>query len=154
MKPEEPCPRIEAISALIDDELQAAERPSLEAHVAACPLCGPVHADFLSLRRRLAALPRHGAAFDVAAAVDRRIAGAAGPAPARTRAPGRRRWWQVVVLAPGGAAAIVLGVWLGGMIVPVARPPSDRLALQMQPFAAQPAGALCPLGMGCGGSRR
>ena len=42
MSDQEDCPRIESLSALIDDELETGGRAALQAHVAGCAICSPV----------------------------------------------------------------------------------------------------------------
>lgn len=144
MSDQERCPRIEPLSALIDGELDAAQRAAVQAHAAGCPLCGPMLADMRRLHEGFARLPRSLPAFDVAAEVDRRIAPAA--APGRALRPARRRWWQVAVLAPGGAMAVAAGLWLGAALVPMA---GSATASQIAAFSAAPPGALCPATNAC-----
>ena len=57
MSSAEKCPRTEALSALVDDELDEQARLTLDAHVASCAICAPVLAEFRRLRARFAALP-------------------------------------------------------------------------------------------------
>jgi anti-sigma factor RsiW len=136
----ESCPRIEALSALVDDVLADAERAALEEHVRGCPLCAPALADFRALRFRFQALPEPTREVDIASVVDRRIAALARPSAApATRV--RPRWWQVALLAPGGAAAVGAGLWLGAAMMPAAaQAPEPRMAV----FSAMPPGAVCP----------
>ena len=153
MNTQEPCPRIEALSALTDEELHEHERLALLAHVDHCAICAPVLAEFRQLRSRFAALNVTTPAFDVAPEVDRRIAIASAPAPrepTRAQRPRRVRWWEVAVLAPGGAAAIALGLWLGAALMPAALQPARATAVQMVPFSTLPSGALCPAPQACG----
>lgn len=164
---DEPCPRLEALSALTDDALPPAARASLEAHVAGCAVCAPVLAELAQLRSRFAALPRDAAALDVdvdvAAAVDRRIGALTSPPrPVAPRRPAARRrpWWQLALLAPGGAASVALGLWLGGAgslpatIVSSSSPAGAGTAAQMAAFSSLPPGSLCPAGLACGGAPR
>ena len=147
MSDQEACPRIESLSALIDEELEAGQRLELQAHVAGCAICSPVLAGMRRLHADFAALPSPTVDFDVAVEVDRRIGALGSPrAPRTLRAP-RPRWWQVVALAPGGAIAVAAGLWLGASIMPAA-PVSG--AAQMAAFSALPPGALCPASKGCG----
>lgn len=138
----EKCPRIEGLSALIDDELEPADRAALDAHVAGCAICAPVLADFRQLRARFAALPEAAPGADLAALVDRRIGLASAPKP-RQR-PRRRSWWRLAPAALGGALSLTLGAYFGSALMlgaPITAPPA---ALQMAAFAAMPPGALCP----------
>ena len=154
MNTQEPCPRIEALSALTDGELREPERLAVQAHVDHCAICAPVLAEFRQLRTRFTALNVTTPAFDVAPEVDRRIGAASAPAPRgptrAARAP-RVQWWQVAVLAPGGAVAVSVGLWLGVALVPAALQPARATAVQMIPFSTLPSGALCPAPQACGG---
>lgn len=152
MNGEEACPRIEALSALTDDELREPERIALEAHVAGCAICAPALVDLRQLHARFAALPQPEFDFDVAAEVDRRISPVHAPrrAPPRPRA----RWWQIALLAPGGAAAVTAGLWLGGSLMPATLSSGPAPAAQMAAFSALPPGALCPAATACGGPSR
>lgn len=154
MNTEEPCPRIEALSALTDGELRDTERLAVQAHVDHCAICAPVLTEFRQLRTRFAALNVSTPAFDVAPEVDRRIGAASAPAPrgpTGATPPRRVHWWQVAVLAPGGAVAVSLGLWLGAMLMPAALQSARVTAVQMVPFSTLPAGALCPAPQVCGG---
>jgi anti-sigma factor RsiW len=147
MSDQEACPRIESLSALIDDELEVRQRLELQEHVTGCAICSPVLAGMRRLHADFAALPSPPIDFDVAVEVDRRIGAlGSGQAPRRLRPP-RPRWWQVVALAPGGAIAVAAGLWLGASIMPAA---SGSGAAQMAAFSALPPGALCPVARGCG----
>lgn len=147
MSDQENCPRIEALSALTDDELGVTQRLALEAHVAGCAICAPVLADMRRLHADFAALPAPLRDFDVATEVDRRIGALAQPRPSPAPRPLRPRWWQVALLAPGGAAAVAAGLWLGAAMMPVA---AGATATQMAAFSALPPGALCPVSNACG----
>lgn len=154
MNTHEPCPRIEALSALTDGELGEPERLAVQAHVDHCATCAHVLAEFRQLRARFAELNVATPAFDLAPEVDRRIGHAGAPAPRRrthAATPQRGRWWQVAVLAPGGAAAVSLGLWLGAGLMPAALQPARAAAVKMVPFATLPTGALCPAPQACSG---
>lgn len=142
----EPCPRIEALSALSDGELQAAERAAVELHVAGCAVCAPVLERMRELHAQFAALPERAVDFDLAAQVDRRIGELSRPLRAPGRASPRRRWWQAAALAPGGALALAAGLWLGASIVPAA---TSATTAQMAAFSPLPPGALCPVAIAC-----
>jgi anti-sigma factor RsiW len=153
----EPCPRIEALSALLDDELSEPTRLAVQAHADECPVCKPVLAEFRQLHVRFAALDSATPDFDLAPEVDRRIdaatSGRREPKPVPTRRPASGRWWQVALLAPGGAVAVAVGLWLGAAL-PMSAPGAQATAMQMVPFSTVPAGALCPVPQACGGSLR
>lgn len=147
MSDQEDCPRIEALSALTDGELDATQRLALQAHVAGCAICAPMLANMRRLHADLAALPTPLPDFDVAVEVDRRIGALLPPQPSRTLRPSRPRWWQVAVLAPGGAMAVAAGLWLGASMMPAA---GGATAAQLAAFSALPPGALCPVSKACG----
>ena len=155
MTTQEPCPRVEALSALTDDELREPERLALQAHVAGCEICAPALAELRQLRTRFAALPTEMPAFDLAPEVDRRIDAAPAPPPSRRAPrPARTRWWRLALLAPGGAVAVATGLWLGTALMPVTLASATAPAAQMAAFSTMPPGALCPLSDACGRSTR
>lgn len=147
MSDQDDCPRIEALSALTDGELDATQRLALEAHVAGCAICAPMLANMRGLHADFAALPAPPLDFDVAVEVDRRIGALLPPQPSRALRPSRSRWWQVAVLAPGGTMAVAAGLWLGASMMPAA---GGASAAQMAAFSALPPGALCPVSKACG----
>jgi len=145
------CPRIEALSLLIDDEISGSARRDIEAHAASCPICGATLRDFGELRGTLGALGRTSAGIDIAALIDERLP--PRPAPAARPARRRRGWrWQ---LAPAGLAAagvLATGAYLGmvlggGGAVTVARTPAVAV------FDAVPPGGLCVAPVCYGGGR-
>jgi anti-sigma factor RsiW len=146
MSVQEDCPRIESLSALIDDELETRQRAALQAHVAGCAICSPMLAGMRRLRADFAALPTPPHDFDVAVEVDRRIGALLPPYPSRPRRPSGSRWWQVAVLAPGAAVAVAAGLWLGASMMPAA---GSATAAQMATFSPLPPGALCPASKAC-----
>src|SRR5512134_3457333 len=109
----EPCPRLEALSALTDGELRDPERLAVQAHAEHCAICGPVLAEFRRLHACFAELDTTTPDFDIAPEVDRRIGAAGAPVPrepAPAARPVRTRWWQLALLAPGGAVAVSVGL--------------------------------------------
>lgn len=141
MKPDTPhdCPRVEALSLLIDGEISARARHDIETHAASCPICGATLRDFSGLRSAFSALGDSPAGVDIAALIDARLP---PRAPARpTRQPSRWRWQ----LAPAGLAAagvLATGAYLGmllggGAAVSAARPPAVAV------FDVVPPGGLC-----------
>jgi anti-sigma factor RsiW len=147
----ETCPRIEALSALVDDELAGADRVALDAHVTDCAICAPVLAELRQLRGTFAALPAPELGVDLAPLVDRRIAaaGVSAPKPTPTLRPQRWRWWQLAPAAFGGAVALTLGAYLGGALMPGSQLGAQPAAQQMAAFTANPPGALCPALQAC-----
>ena len=141
MNTQEPCPRIEALSALMDGELGEPDRMAVQAHADRCPVCAPVLAEFRHLHARFAALDSTTPDFDLAPEVDRRIGAAIGAGlrkPTPPSRPARAPWWQLALLAPGGAAAVSVGLWLGAAL-PAAAPSAQATAVQMVPFSTVPA---------------
>ncbi|MHB8949879.1 MAG: anti-sigma factor family protein [Rhodoferax sp.] len=147
MSSAEKCPRTEAISALVDDELAEPARHALDAHVAGCALCAPVLAEFRQLRTTFAALPDVTPNVDFAFLVDRRIAATDLPKPKSK--PQRWRWWQIAPATLGGALSLSIGVYLGGTLMLGSQITAQPAALQMAAFTAIPPGALCPALQAC-----
>ena len=147
MSSAEKCPRTEALSALVDDELGEPARVVLAAHVAGCAICAPVLAEFRQLRTTFAALPDVTPNVDFAFLVDRRIAAADVPKPKSK--PQRWRWWQLAPATLGGALSLSLGVYLGGTLMLGSQATAQHAALQMAAFTAIPPGALCPALQAC-----
>lgn len=152
MSSAEKCPRTEALSALVDDELGEPARVVLAAHVAGCAICAPVLAEFRQLRTTFAALPDVTPNVDFAFLVDRRIAAADVPRPKSK--PLRWRWWQLAPATLGGALSLSLGVYLGGTLMLGSQATAQHAALQMAAFTAIPPGALCPALQACNSMRR
>jgi anti-sigma factor RsiW len=145
---QESCPRIEALSALVDDALTGPERAAIEAHAAICPVCGASLARLNELRASFAALPAPRVGFDLATAVEGRIRAAERPQRAR---PVRERahWWQALPAAVGAAAALSGGAYLGSFLVAGGGAVASRSAIEMSAFGTVPPGGIC-LGAGCG----
>lgn len=147
MNPTEKCPRTEAISALVDNELDEPARVALDAHVAGCVICAPVLAEFRQLRTSFAALPDVTPNVDFDFLVDHRIAAAGFPNPKPK--PQRWRWWQLAPATLGGALSLSLGVYLGGTLMLGSQITAQPVALQMAAFTTIPPGALCPALQAC-----
>ena len=147
MSSAEKCPRTEAISALVDDELAEPARHALGAHAAGCALCAPVLAEFKHLRTTFAALPDVTPNVDFAFLVDCRIA--AIDLPKSKSKLQRWRWWQLAPATLGGALSLSLGVYLGGTLMLGSQITTQPAALQMAAFTAIPSGALCPALQAC-----
>ena len=149
MSAAEQCPRTEALSALVDNQLDAPARKELDAHVAGCALCAPVLAEFRQLRTRFAALPGLDPDVDFVSMVDSRIDAAEAPKPAAKPRPQRWRWWQLAPAALGGALSLSLGAYMGSALMLGSQLTAQPAALQMAAFAAIPPGALCPALQAC-----
>lgn len=142
------CPRIEALSALVDDALAGPERTAIEAHAVACPVCGASLARLIALRASFAALPAARVGFDLAPAIEDRIR-AAGRAQPRRPDRVRPRQWQAFPAAVGAAVALSVGAYLGSFLVAGGGAVASRSAIEMSAFATVPPGGIC-LGAGCG----
>lgn len=150
MSAAEQCPRTAALSALVDEELDAPARAELDTHVAGCAICAPVLAEFRRLRSSFAALPAVAPGIDFAPLVDGRIAAAAGAPKAKPRPqPQRLRWWQAMPAALGGALSISLGAYLGSALMLGSQATAQPASLQMAAFSEIPPGALCPALQAC-----
>jgi anti-sigma factor RsiW len=153
MSPAETCPRTEALSALVDDELVEPARLALDAHVAGCAICAPVLAEFRQLRSTFAALPEVAPGVDFTPLVEDRIA-AAAVVPKPKPQSQRWRWWQVAPAAFGGALSLSLGTYIGSALMLGSQVTAQPAALQMAAFAANPPGALCPALQACNPTAR
>jgi hypothetical protein len=137
-RPDE-CPRVEALSLLIDDELHGSARDEIETHAASCALCGATLLEFRDLHRALARLPASGPDLDVAAMIASRLQ----PRPHFHATPWRMRWhWQLAPVGLAGAGVLAMGIYLGMLLVggaglTAARPPAVAV------FSAVPPGGLC-----------
>ena len=150
MSSTEKCPRIEALSAFVDDELAEPARVELDGHVAGCAICAPMLAELRHLRSAFAALPVVAPGVDIALLVDHRIATASGVRKPKTQPWQQRlRWWQVAPAALGGALSLSLGGYLGSALMFGSQVAAQPVALQMATFTAIPPGALCPAPQAC-----
>jgi anti-sigma factor RsiW len=147
----EECPRMEALSALVDEALAPPEHARIAGHAASCPVCGATLADLKALRARFAALPEPRVGFDLAPLVEGRIRAAERAPRAR---PARKHvpWWQLLPAAVGAAAALGAGGYLGSFLV-AGVGGASRAAVQMSAFDTVPPGGIC-LGPACGGGGR
>jgi anti-sigma factor RsiW len=133
------CPRVEALSLVVDNEISGSARDEIEAHAASCPLCGATLREFRELRSALAAFPDAVPGVDIATLIAHRLE------PRRQSRPARRRmgWhWQLAPAGLAGAGMLAMGAYLGlllaaGTTASVARPPAVAV------FSAVPPGGLC-----------
>ena len=148
------CPRTDALSARVDDELAATERLALDAHLGACPVCAAKLVELRNLRMRFAALPDPEIGVDLVAGVDQRIGAPSAARKPRVRSKGLH-WWQIALAAPGAAAALSVGAYVGSTLMLGARIAAEPAAMQMAAFSATPPGALlCPALHACNGTSR
>ena len=115
--PQDVCPRVDALSALLDGELAGPARDEIAGHAERCPLCGSMLRELTDLSTAMQPLATVRVGFDLTPLIEPRL-------PAREksrRVPERgRSWWQGWQLLPSGlAAAGVLtgGVYLGALLV-------------------------------------
>lgn len=142
----EKCPRIEAISALVDNELDESERAALGVHIEGCPMCAPVLAEFRHMRSTFSALPDVAPGVQLDSLVDHRIAARLPKPPRRTQ---RWRWWELAPVAFGGALSLSMGIYLGNVLMPGAPTETRPVALQMAAFDVVPPGSLCLAPQAC-----
>lgn len=139
----ESCPRMNGLSAHIDRVLSLGERSELEAHLAACPICGATLAELHALRTTLRALPEEKLSFDMGALILGRL-----PPPTRTERfikPLRR----LAPLPLGAAAALAAGIYLGSLLLGAAGVSAPPRLAGMSLFDAVPPGALCASAPAC-----
>ena len=107
----------EAVSALADGTLDAAERPRVEAHIEACEDCRELLDDLRALRREASAFPRE----PLPPALWPRVAARLREQGVRDDAESDRPspWWQWAAIA----ALLVLAVGAGLMVTWMRRPP-------------------------------
>jgi anti-sigma factor RsiW len=144
---QERCPRLEALSALVDDELAAPARAEIEAHAASCPVCGAARADLEALGATFDALPQPAPRIDLARLVGERIR--VGGEQARRAGRGARMpWWQMLPAVLGAAAALGMGAGAGSVLM-IGSGAAARAAVEMSVFATVPPGGLCLAGAAC-----
>lgn len=144
------CPRFDALSALVDDALAPVERRDTLAHVEHCPVCAGTLADLRALGARFAALPQERLGYDLGAVIEARLrVDAAAKRTKSTAAPSRgirSRWhrWLAGLAVPAlsGAAALVIGLFLGANLLRPPEPDLPRVAM-MAVFGTMPPGTLC-----------
>lgn len=99
------------LSEYVDDQLDAAERGALEAHLAGCADCVETVADLRGVKVRASALTDRPPAGDLWGGIAARIG--VSPAPIARQRPGPRRWtFTLPQLAAAGVALVVGGAGL------------------------------------------
>lgn len=137
--PPHDCPRVEALSLFVDNEISGSARDEIEAHAAYCPLCGAMLGEFRKLRNALGTLEDPTLGVDIATLIGDRLPPRTPPYRGRRRVGWR---WQ---LAPAGLAAVgmlatgaYLGMLLsGGTAVRIGSAPAVSV------FTSVPPGGLC-----------
>ena len=145
------CPRMEALSALLDGELSASEDAEIAGHAAVCPVCGAAFRTLGELRASLRTLGDTPLNVDIASLIEHRLAPRAHARPARRRS--RLRWLDLAPAGLGAAGALATGAYLGLLL---AGAPSAGVArpAAMAVFDAAPPGGLCASVPSCYPRRR
>jgi len=125
------------LSAYVDDALAPAEHAALDAHLAACPVCGATLAELAQVRQAFRALPDAKLSFDMGAVILGRLPEAPRPASPR------RAFWQLAPVSLGAAAALATGLYLGALLGGAAGVAQPQRLAAMAVFDALPPGALC-----------
>lgn len=135
-------PDLPQLSAYLDGELDARACARTEQHLRTCPLCARQLDELRRLSHGIRALPPATLGLDLAGVIEHRLA-AAAPRPSRP-ADARNAWPSRWPLALGGAAALVLGLVLGSVLMGggAAVASGPRLA-SLRVLDAAPPGNLC-----------
>lgn len=132
------CPRTEDLCALSDHALSAREQAALLQHLRACLVCRQQLDAIRLLRQELRALPSPTLGFDLAPRLRDRV-------PRHAPEPRRGRWslrgWMPTGLAAG--AALVSGVWLGGILSGAGATAAAPGPAMIRVFDPVPPGGLC-----------
>lgn len=129
------CPLFDDLSAYADNVLASGERARLADHILACRHCRVRLEELAALRGGLRALPSPALGFDLAA----RLAEMRVLAPSKRPA---RRFWPVWPQASLTLAALVSGIWFGGLLTGGAAVGAPSAPL-MRAFDPVPPGGLC-----------
>lgn len=131
-------PDLPALSAYLDDELDAGERRRVAAHLVNCPACAAHLTELQALSARFRALPEEKLGFDLAGVIEGRLAAV----PRRPAATPGRNWQLGWPIAVGAAASIAVGAFMGSMLMAGGAATAPRVAA-MQVFDSMPPGNLC-----------
>ncbi|MGV8892580.1 MAG: anti-sigma factor family protein [Burkholderiaceae bacterium] len=130
------CPKHDDLSAYADNRMRSGESERFAGHLAGCPICRRRLDELNALRQSLRELPSPALGFDLAARLKDRLRAAPVCRPARSFWPD---WGPPAGLA---VAALISGVWLGGLLIgggAVSAPP----AAMARVFDPVPPGGLC-----------
>jgi hypothetical protein len=144
-RPEPQCPRTEALSALIDEELVGSARSETITHAASCSLCGARLSDLQRLHVALKPLAVARPGIDLAPLIEQRLREKGPPLELSHRpshVPRLRSAWTLFPVGITAAGALALGVYFGALLAgggtaTVLRPASMAL------FGPVPPGGLC-----------
>ncbi len=132
------CPRTEDLCALCDHALSARAQAALQQHLRGCAVCRRQLDAIQLLRQELRALPSPTLGFDLAARLPDLL-------PRRAPKPRRGHWsllgWIPTGLAAG--AALVSGVWLGGVLLGAGAAVTAPQPAMVRVFDPVPPGGLC-----------
>lgn len=135
-----PCFNSTQLSAYIDGELSPAARQKIEAHLEDCAACAALLQDLRALQADFRVLEHASVGFDLAPAIQGRLAGA----EAQGRPAGRRFWPYAVPLSlAAGIATLALGFSIGNLLL---HKPSLEIAtptVAMTLFDPVPLGGVC-----------
>lgn len=161
------CPTEDSLSALADAELSADASAAVLAHCAICPQCAARLDELRALQLAFTALPPLAPAVDLSAQIIARIQAeqrrSAAPAQIPLQAGWRQRlraflqglenWATGPLPYAGSAAAIITGLWLGGMLPQIDNAPGrsipNGMMVAMSVFDSVPPGNLCPPASNC-----
>ena len=130
------CPRVEELSAYVDDALEPDALAALAVHLGACADCRKTVHGFRELHTALRDLAGARVGQDLAPRLQVALAGSGARVLRRPA-----RLWRVLPLPLAAAASLLLGVFLGGLLVhiPAAAPVSPAMAV----FDVVPPGGIC-----------
>jgi anti-sigma factor RsiW len=130
------CPSKEFLSAFVDGALEASAAAALEVHLDACEECRATARGFRELHRGMRDLAWARAGVDFAPAL-RAALNKPGTAALRRR----ERIWRIVPMTLAAAASVMIGVFLGGLLIHTQVTPPVSPA--MVAFDVVPPGGIC-----------
>lgn len=135
-----PCFNSTQLSAYIDGELSSAARQKIEAHLEDCAACAALLQDLRALQADFRALEHASIGFDLAPAIQGRLANAG----AQASPAGRRFWPYTVPLSlAAGIATLALGFSIGNLLLqkPTLEVATPTVAMTL--FDPVPLGGVC-----------
>lgn len=130
-------PNMLLLSAYFDDELGAADRQQVAAHLIACPPCAARLAELQALAADFDKLPQETLGYDLAGVIEGQL-----PAAPRPRTEqGETRWWGLLPVSVGAAASVAIGIAMGSALFGGGAALPRVTAMSV--FDAIPPGGLC-----------